>query len=79
MAPKLDRVVTFLEGLQTIKSNNHKSNRVVLQGHVANENHYICTTRVPMATKLDRMITYLDGLLLIESLDPLITWSCDIT
>ena len=32
-----------------------------------------------MATKLGRIVTYLDGLLTIESHDPLITWSCEIT
>ena len=52
---------------------------MVLKGHVTEENHYISTTRVPMATKLDKMITYFDGLLPIKSHDSLITWSCGIT
>ena len=52
---------------------------VVLQGHVKNKNHYISSTKVPMATKLGRMITYLDSLLPLKSQDPLITWSCEIT
>ena len=40
---------------------------MVLQGHVTNENHYISTTRVPMATKLRRTVTYFDGLLRLKS------------
>ena len=39
MATKLGRVVTYLEGLQTIKSND-------LLGHVTNEIHHISTTSV---------------------------------
>ena len=73
---KHGRVVTFLEELQTIKSNNA---HVVLQGYVTNENYYISTTRVLIATKLARMITYLHGLLHVKLHDPLITWSCEIT
>ena len=53
--------------------------RMVLQGHVTNENHYISSTRVPMATKLSRMIIYLDGFLSIKSFDPLISWPSEIT
>ena len=53
------------------KAPNHKvtqrPDHVVLQCHVTNENHYISTTRVPMATKLGRMVTCLDGLLKITS------------
>ena len=51
----------------------------VLQGEVTNKNHSIFTTRVRMATKLGRKITCLDGLLTIESYDPLMTWSTEIT
>ena len=40
---------------------------MVLQGHMTNKNHYISTTRVPMATKLGRMVTHLDGLLPLKS------------
>ena len=52
---------------------------VVVQSHVTNKNHYISTTRVPMATKLGRMVAHLDGLLQIKKHEPLITWSCEIT
>ena len=40
---------------------NHKviqrSDRMVLQSHMANKNHYIFTTKVPMAPKCSRMIS----------------------
>ena len=52
---------------------------VVLQCHVTNKNHYISSTRVPMATKLDRMVTYFERLLTIKSFYALITWSCKVT
>ena len=77
MATSLGRMVTYLEVLQTIKSNN-AFNHVVLQGYVTNENHYISTARVPLATKLGRMVTYNDGLVHLKLHDPLITWFCEI-
>ena len=46
---------------------------MVLEGHVANENHHISITRVSMVTKLGRMIASLDGFLPIMLHDPLIT------
>ena len=46
---------------------------MVLQGHVTNENHYISTTRVPMATKLGTIITQFDCFLAIEAYGSLIT------
>ena len=52
---------------------------VVLQSHATNRNHYIFTTRVPLATKLDRIVAHLDGLLPIKFHYPFLTWSCDIT
>ena len=52
---------------------------VVLQCHVTNKNHYISSTKVPMATKLDRMVTYFERLLTIKSFYALITWSCKVT
>ena len=52
---------------------------VVWQGHVTNKNHYISTTRVPVATKHGRMVTYPDWLLTIKSLGALIKWSCEVT
>ena len=64
-------------------AHNHKvtqhSVHVVLQSHVTNKNHYISTTRVPMATKLGRTVTYFERLLTIKSFYPLITWSCKVT
>ena len=39
----------------------------------------ITTTRVPMATKLGRMVTYCNRFMHINSHDPLITSSCEIT
>ena len=52
----------------------------VLQSHVADEDHYFSTSRVPMASKLDRMVAHLDGLLPIKFHNPFkILWSCDIT
>ena len=56
---------------------NHKViqsfDHVVLQGHMANKNHYIS-----IATKLGRMMASLDGLLPIISHDPLIMQSYEI-
>ena len=46
----------------------------IFRNHVANENHFLSTTRVPVATKLGRMVTHLDGLLTIKSHDPLIIY-----
>ena len=57
MATKLDRMITYLDGLLPI----------TLHGPLimwsCKINHYISTTTVPMANKPDRMITYLDALL----------------
>ena len=52
---------------------------MVLQGDVTIENHYISTTRWPMATITDKIVTYLDGLLPIKSHGPFIRWSCKVT
>ena len=58
---------------------NHKViqrlDHVVLQGQVANENHYISTTRVPMAED-DNLIWWAPTY---KSHDPLITWYYQIT
>ena len=48
------------------------------QDHVTNLKH-ISTNSVSLATKLGWMVTYLDILLPIQSNDPLITWSSEIT
>ena len=53
-------MVTFLEGLLTIKS----FNALITRSY---------KVRVPMAIKLGRMQIYLDGLLSLKSHDPLIT------
>ena len=70
MATKLDRVVTYREGLQSIKSNDH----LITWSCGINSN-----TRVAKATKLCWMVTCINGLLLIKSHDCFITWSCKIT
>ena len=61
---------------------NHKMTQhcvhVVLLYHVTNKNHYISSTRVPMATKLDRMETYFERLLTISHFT-LCTWFCKVT
>ena len=49
-----------------------------LQSHVTKENHYISTTRVPIATKLVKMVDPLDGLPPIKSHDLLISSSREI-
>ena len=65
MATKLDRMVTYLEGLLSIKSHDH-FNYAVLQGHLAKENHITSTTTVPMITKRSNVVTSLEGLLPIK-------------
>ena len=77
MTAKLDRMVTYLEGLVTIKSHNTLitwSCKVTWQ-----ENQYISTTNVLMATKLGKMMTYFERLLTIKSFYALITWSSKVT
>ena len=48
---------------------------MVLQVHVINENHYVSTTKEPVASKPGRMLTYIDRLLCLTLHEPLITWS----
>ena len=67
MAAKLVRMVTYFEGLLTIKSYK------VLITNVTIKNNYISSTTVPMTTKLGRMVAYLDRLLPTKSYDSLIT------
>ena len=71
MATKLGRMVTYFEGLLTIKS----FNALITW---SNEKHYISTIRVSMAT-LCRIVIYFDGSLPIKSHDPFISWSLNIT
>ena len=61
---KLGTIVSYLEGLLT---SHIALSSQGLQGYVINENHYISTTRSPMATKTGRVGNYLEGLLLIKS------------
>ena len=89
MFTKLGRMVTYFEGLLTIKSfffflvwalwSPHRFDHGVFQDDVTSQDHYNSTTRPLMATKLDRMVTYFDGLLPIKPNDPLIASSCEIT
>ena len=51
---------------------------MILKSHVTNENHYISTTKVPLATKLGRMVTYFERLLTIKLYYTLVTWSCKV-
>ena len=57
---KLAIGVTYFQVLQTKKSYNALIMWSLLC-HVTNENHYIFSTRVPMATKLGRLLSYLNG------------------
>ena len=66
VATKLGRVVTYHEGLPSIKS------RGMLQDQVTKK-HYNSTTRVVMSTKLCSVVNCLDEFLPIKSHDPLIT------
>ena len=66
VATKLGRVVTYHEGLPSIKS------RGIWQDQVTKK-HYNSTTRVVMPTKLCSVVTCLDESLPIKSHDPLIT------
>ena len=52
MTTKLCSMATYRDRLLPITSHDY----MVLQGHVTNENHYISTTRVPMATKLTKVV-----------------------
>ena len=74
---------TWQDGDLLLEAANNKvterSDHVVVQSHLTNENHCISTSKVLMTTILDRMIIYFDGLLPVKSHDPLITWLCEIT
>ena len=77
MATKLDRMVTYLNGLVPVKSHSHLITwfcKITWQTKIIKSSLPLST-----ASKLDRMITYLDELLPIKSHVPLITWSCEIT
>ena len=71
-----DKMVIYLK-----RAHDHKvtqrSDHVVLQNHLINENQHVSTNRVPMATKLDKMVTYLNEFLPIKSYEFLIKWSCE--
>ena len=70
MAMKLGKMVTYLDGILTIKLQH--PDHVILQSQVTNKNHDISTTRVSMTTKLGAMVARLDGLLPIKSYNSLI-------
>ena len=71
MATKLGRMVTYLDGLLSIKSHNFRSHGLV-RSRDKLKSFYLNTT-VPMATKLGRPVIYLDGILTIMSHDSFIT------
>ena len=74
---------TWWDGNISWMDPNHKvtqhSVHFVLQSHVRNKNHYISSTRVPMATKRGTMVAYFERLLTIKSFYALITWFCKVT
>ena len=65
MANKIGRMVTYLDGLLTMKLFN-----ILITWSCKVKNYYISSTKVPVTTKVDRMITYLDGLLPIKACEP---------
>ena len=81
MITKLGRVMTYLEGLPTIKSHVlYKAfDHVVLRDHVTYGNHYKPTTRVAIATKLCRTVICFEGRQTIKSHDRFITRYCETT
>ena len=54
-----------------IRKFTQRSDNIVLQSHVTNENYYMSTTRVPVATKRDRMVAHIDRLLPVKLHDSL--------
>ena len=78
MTTKLGRMLTYLEGLLTIKSHN----ALIIWSckiYVTNENYYISATRVLMTTKVGRTVAYFESLLTMKSFYTLITWSFKVT
>ena len=79
MATKLGRLVTYYDGLPSLKSNdllNTWSPEIMKRTII--KNYYITTVTMPMATKVARMVTYLEGCVSIKSHDPPIIGSCKI-
>ena len=77
MATKLGRMVTYLEGLTTIKSHNILitwSCKAMWQ----TKSLYLYYQSA-YGHKLARMVAHLDGLLIIKSCKTLIMWSCQVT
>ena len=74
MAKQPGRMVTYFEGLLTIKSHG----TLVLQIHVTNESHCITTNRLSIAAKLYRMRKYPGQFLTVKTSYALITWSCKV-
>ena len=66
MATKLGRMITYLDGILSIKSHNSRSCE-------------ISNITVPMTTKLGKMVTHLEGPLTIKLFNILNTWSGKVT
>ena len=73
MATNLCKMVTYLDGLQPIKSNDFFITGLARSRDKLKLSHLHNTG--PMATKLGWIMTYLEELLTIKSFNPLIMWS----
>ena len=83
MANKLGWVVTYLKGLLPINLHHslvmwscYTTWQIIFSKILKPE---ISSTRILMATKPDMVITYPEGFPPITSLDPLTSWSCEVT
>ena len=74
MATKLDRLVTYLKRL--LQSHMAPELRCLLRSCDKLKTHF--ETKMLVATKFDRVVTYYDRIPRIKSLDPSITWSCEV-
>ena len=78
MATKLGRMVTYLDCLFSIKSDDHIITwfcEITRQ----TKKHCISSTTMLMTTKCGRMMNYIEWLLPSKSNDHIIMWSCKIT
>ena len=57
MATKLDRIVTYLDGLLLIYSPDRLI-KMVLSDHLTSSKYYISTTTIPMVTKRSKIVTH---------------------
>ena len=76
-SPKFGRVTSYHEKLPVIKP-QWLFDHVVFWDYMADLNHYILTTALPMARRVDRVVIYLEGLLPIKSHSFWVTWTCEI-